>query len=234
MREGELNREQENFSEPVEITTQEDLVEFFLVFRRNNGMSFPDEQQERRMLAHQVRNILQKQATDPASDIHFFGIKKDGHIVATGEAAVKEEGGEKRGYLALATVDEPYRGQGLARTLTDKRIQFLKEKGCAAVDTNVYCSNPPALATKLNDGFRIVSVTYDPVENFGSFSLTKALNGPSQEAVKADWQEISLKDIPAIQEALQHGWQGVDIKNTGDKDDMDTNHWTLIFEKSKE
>jgi GNAT superfamily N-acetyltransferase len=73
-----------------------------------------------------------------ACDGGFFVAESDGRIVGTAGAIVLDGypfvvHGIKRGYIFGVRVDPAHRGHGIARTLTETAIAYLRELGCAKI-----------------------------------------------------------------------------------------------------
>ena len=191
----------EQISAPAILNTEQDLVDFWSVFRRNNGMAVGDEKMEKRMALMQARQTL-AQAESQAGINYFFGAKNGDKMVATGKLEIRHNiDGEKHGYLSFLTVDEEFRGRGVAKQLTDVRSDFAREAGCSYVDTDVFAENPVALVTKFNDGYFLTAI--DLSDTAKKFSLAKRIDGKEEKFDKkkgqmGEMQEVNLSDLEAV------------------------------------
>lgn len=222
---------------PEELTTEEDLTEFWLSFRRNNPFVLQTPERERRYAAMQAKAEL-RNLQEQNKPTRFFGIKDSGKLVAASKLEIRAKNDEKHGYLSMLTVDEDYRGQGLAKQLTDVRTDTARREGCTHIDTDVFTENPIALVTKLNDGYTIIDLEfYGDDKKAGRFVLSKKIDGESEydkkEGSIGELQEVEMSDLSAIKNLLEQGWVGIDAKNLGDSKDKDTKQWKLIMEQAK-
>lgn len=222
---------------PKELTLKDDLTQFWATFRRNNGLTFEDSGREKRIVSIQADATL---AEIEHSKTNFFGIKEGDKIVATGKLdIIQNEDGNTHGYLSFLSVDENFRGEGLAKKLTDIRIQKAREVGCTFVDIDVYTENPIGLATKFNDNFVLTGVDFsqdgESEKQAGKFRLSKKIDGVSEydskKGVVENLEEVDLTELDKIKNLLDKDWVGIDIKNIGDPKDNNPENWILIFEK---
>ncbi len=227
----EAQREQ---FKPQELTSEQDLTQFWLTFRRNNGLTDEDEAREKRMANFQAKQTLRELERNGST--HFFGVKSGEEMVATGKLEVRIKKDGKHGYLAFLAVDESERGKGLAKQLTDARTDLARREGCTYIDTDVFTENPIALVTKLNDGYGVTDVEfYGDNKESGKFILSKKIDSEAEydkkEGPLRELQEFELSDLSAIKNVLEQGWVGIDAKNIGDEKDKDPKQWKLILEK---
>lgn len=220
---------------PAELTSEQDLTQFWLTFRRNNGLTDKDEAREQRTAALQAKQTLRN--LDQNKPTHFFGIKAGEKMVATGKLEIRTKKDGKHGYLAFLTVDEDRRGKGLAKQLTDARTDLARREGCTHIDTDVFTENPIALITKLNDGYTLTDLEfYGDNKEAGRFVLSKKIDDESEYDKKdgplGELQEVELSDLSAIKNLLDRGWVGIDAKNLGDSKDKDPKQWKLIMEQT--
>lgn len=224
----------EQFTRPTELTSEEDLTQFWLTFRRNNGLTMEDLAYEKQLAALQAKNTIRGLTDNPA---HFFGVKDGNKMVATGKLEIRKIDDEKHGYLAFLTVDESHRGAGLAKQLTDARTETARREGCTHIDTDVFTENPIALVTKFNDGYTLTNLDfYGDSKEAGSFVLSKRINGEQEHDIRTgplgELQEVPVSDLSTIKSMLENGWVGIDVKNIGDAKDRDPKQWTLIMEQT--
>lgn len=138
-------------------------------------------------------------------------------------------------WLWAAVVNPQFRGKGIAKILTDKRIEIARELGCKEVEVEISAKNPHSLASKFSQGFILKSIDIN-----GCFDLVKNLEGNNREPFGSPL-EVPLSNETLIRKVINEGYYGVDIKNTytvneeikiTDPSDMDPTHWTLIFVKT--
>lgn len=173
----------------------------------------------------------------------FYGVKKDGKIIATAMLYLipeRKELNEKPdhvwyAYLGFLTVDKVYRGNSIAKKMTEVRIERAKQEGAIGVTTHVFASNPQALATKFDDGFFIDHLNIEDGKLIG-FHLRKDFEERQksrdfQKSQLASLEEINLSETKAIQECIENGAIGIDIKNLKEVTDTNPAHWILILQK---
>lgn len=221
---------------PEELTTEKDLTEFWLSFRRNNPFVLQTPERERRYATMQAKAEL-RNMREQNKPTRFFGIKDDGRLVAASKLEIRTKDDEKRGYLSMLAVDKDYRGKGLAKQLTDVRSDIARREGCTHIDTDVFTENPIALVTKLNDGYALTDLEfYGDNKEAGSFVLSKKIDNEPEydkrEGPLGELQEVELSDLSAIKNLLDQGWVGIDAKNLGDSKDKDPKQWKLIMEQT--
>jgi len=152
-------------------------------------------------------------------------------MVGIGQLGIIDRKGERYGYLSTLEVEPRYRGQGVAKSLTDARIKSALENGCDQVVTEVFYDNPLGLVTKFKDGFGLTNYSFGT----GLFTLSKRINGQENFDRKnsvGELKELSLADLDSIEDLTRKGWIGIDIRNLGDIKDNNPVNWVLIFEKS--
>lgn len=221
--------EAEPKSIPAELTTIEELTDFWLTVWRNNGVPNKDPARERQVAAVQAKQTMAEMVGgNPA---YFYGIKDGQSLKAVGKLEIRSVGPEKHGYQSSLAVMEKYRGQGLAQAITETQVAKAREHECTHLDADVFSRNAVGLVTKFNDGFALTGLTlYD--ETAGKFELSKRISGQEPEKPAApEWIEAPLSDLKQIENYLHDGWIGVDLKNLGDVKDDDPDKWTVIFEK---
>ncbi|MFA5776631.1 MAG: GNAT family N-acetyltransferase [Patescibacteria group bacterium] len=221
---------------PEELTTEDDFTEFWLAFRRNNPFVLQTPERERRTAAMQAKAEL-RNMQEQNKPTHIFGVKDNGQLIAAGKIEIRTKDDEKHGYLSMLTVDENYRGKGLAKQLTDVRMEIARDEGCTHIDTDVFTENPIALVTKLNDGYTLADLEfYGDDKKAGRFVLSKKIDGKPEydkrEGPLGGLQELELSDLSAIKNLLEQGWVGIDAKNLGDSKDKDPKQWKLIMEQT--
>lgn len=229
---------EKQFNPPTELTTEDELVDFWRTFYRNNDVNLPVNSREA-ILGSTARKSLREQSEEK-NPKHYFGITENEKVIATGMAKVLFFEGVKYGYLGLQTVDKEYRGKGLAKKITDVSTEFAKKEGCTDLMASVICDNPIGLVTKFNDGFCLKRVElYDEndEDHASLFSLTKKIDNTTNYDRKeevGELEEVLLSDLKIIEDRIKDGWVGIDIKNLGDVKDEDPNQWKLIMERVKE
>jgi GNAT superfamily N-acetyltransferase len=82
---------------------------------------------------------------DPKTDRNY-AIKDNGKIVAIATLHFFHGGMNPR--FGMCIVDEEYRGKGLAKLLTDTRIETAKQSGAKEVSVMIDFSNPISLTSK--------------------------------------------------------------------------------------
>lgn len=228
--------QEKQLTPPVELTSESDIIQFWLTFRRNNGLADKDGTREQRLATLQAKKTMQDLENNPS--LHLFGIKEGESMVATGKLEVRTKPDGKHGYLAFLAVDESQRGKGLAKKLTDVRTDMARQEGCTHIDTDVFTQNSIALVTKLNDGYALTDVEfYGDEQEAGKFLLSKKIE-EEPEYDKKDGplgalQEVSLSDLSTIKNLVEKGWVGIDAKNVGDAQEKDPKQWILIMEQTK-
>ncbi len=232
--------DERNKFDPIELTSLEDMTDFWLTFRKNNGLTIKDTEKELRMAHLQALETLEK---IKAGNEIFYGVKKDGKIIATGllhlipeRTSIRKESNHSwYAYLGLLTVNPEYRGKSIAKKLTEVRMERAKQEGAAGVTTHVFASNPRALATKFDDGFYVDHLNIQDDELIG-FNLKKDFKesyfspDPKKGHLR-ELKEVNLSNHQSIREDEENGWRGIDIKNLGDAKDNDPTKWNLILEK---
>lgn len=223
---------------PAELNTENELADFWTTFRRNNGIAGNDDKMEKRMVAMQAKQTL-AQIESQAELGHFFGAKSGDKMVATGKLTIRVDSqGEKHGYLSFLTVDKEFRGQGVAKQMTDVRSGFAKDRGCRHLDTDVFAENPVALVTKFNDGYLLTAI--DISDDSKKFSLSKRIDGAEAKYDKkngplGELKEVGLAELEEIKDLLDQGYVGIDMKNIGSEENSEKNvdpkKWVLILEK---
>ena len=225
----------EQLTPPTELKSEQDFTQFWLTFRRNNGLTDKDEAREQRFATLQAKQTMRDLEQDKPT--HFFGVKAGDKMVATGKLEIRTKKDGKHGYLAFLAVDEEQRGKGLAKQLTDTRTDLARREGCSHIDTDVFTENPIALVTKLNDGYALTDLEfYGDDKKAGRFVLSKKINGEPEYDKKVELlgelQEVEFSDLSTIKNLLEQGWVGIDAKNLGDSKDKDPKRWTLIMEQT--
>src|SRR3989338_701557 len=217
---------------PTELSSQGDLQQFWLAFRRNNGLQLEDADREERAAALQARETLNElgKSEEP---VYFFGIKKDGKVVATVRLQTWEDNDDvKRGYFSLLTVDPELRGKKVAQSLRDVCVDVSRREGCWYLNAHVFSENPIGLVTELNDGFAVVDFDFqDDTQTAGGFIIRKDLANEApydrSRGPVGELQEVALTDLATIKELLDTGWLGIDMKNLGNPKDNDPKQWQL-------
>lgn len=172
----------------------------------------------------------------------YFGIRDENKkLVATAVLQIRAEGDKKWGYLNSHSTNEPDRGQGLARQLTQKSIAVAREAGCTYVEADVVADNPRGLVTKLNDHFVITRVENrdnNPIHS--RFQIMKPTEGnTAYDSIRRGapgetnkLEEVPLSNLSRIENLINNEqWVGIDIKNIGNAKDNDPTKWVLILEK---
>ena len=215
-----------------ELHSVDDLTQFLLTFRRNNGIADVNEDRGKRMAAFEAR----KEVDGNDTTAHFFGIKSEDVLIATGKLNVRPQIGDKKvGYLSFLSVDENFRGKGLAKQLTDARVDRARTEGCTYVATDVFTENPIALVTKFIDGYVLHDLEfYGEDGKAGKFILYKKIDGKEEYDKKngpiGNVQEMELSDLVGIKTLIDQGWVGIDIKNIASSKDNTPKNWKLIME----
>lgn len=217
-----------------ELTTLEELTQFWLSFRRNNGLSAPKPKTEQLLASAEARATLRDLAED--KPIHLYGAVDGDRIIGTGKLEVWTDEDEiKRGYLSHLTVDEEYRGKHVAKQITDRRIDAARELGCKFVDTKVFTENPIALVTKLNDGFFIRDIEFgENTAEWGAFVLSKPITEESPydtDTSRSELRDVALTELETLEQMFETDWIGIDMKNLGDAKDNNPANWHMILEK---
>lgn len=134
----------------------EDLAKLFLQFWDSHNKLDP-------LLEFEKKVTLKNQIDFAKKDIrkrstHIFVADLNGKVIGFVEVLIKKNEScfkiKEYGYLNSATTDKNYRGQGIARALTDVALKFLEDKGIKYVKTNVYNSNDVAMKTWNKLGFK--------------------------------------------------------------------------------
>ncbi len=215
-----------------ELHSVDDLTQFLLTFRRNNGIADVNEDRGKSMAAFEAKRKVEG---DDAT-VHFFGIKSAEAMIATGKLNVRPQIGDKKvGYLSFLSVDENFRGKGLAKKLTDAREEKAKKEGCTHMATDVFTQNPVALVTKFKDGYILNELEfYGEDYDAGKFVLYKKIDGEESHDKKkglvGTLQEVPLSNLQEIKKLLDQNWVGIDIKNVSNPENNDPTNWELIME----
>jgi ribosomal protein S18 acetylase RimI-like enzyme len=238
--EGQVNTtEQETLQHVTELTTAEERLECMLEIRKNRGTNLADPKEEL-MAAQQTLDMAEEKAKQNKELLSFYAIRNDsGEIVGTAKLNIYNKDGEKRAHLGRLTVKPEYRGKRLATALTNKTIETALANACETMDAEVDLLNPPALVSRLNDGFAIVDLNLELDEDGERcFSVIKRLRKEPGYDKKigslGEMQEICLTEAEKIQNLLRNGWVGIDTRNLEEKNDMDPKKWMLILEKVEE
>ncbi len=230
--EGEIN-----LPDPIELKTESDFIDFWATFWRNNGLdSEGNEDRKKREL--ELATYTANNITIEPARYRYFGARDNGRMIATGSVEIKvDKKGLKHGYLDRLTVDEKYRGKGMAKKVTDLCSDYAKEVGCNYLDGSVDVDNPIALVTKLNDGYLVTGLeltSFDDLD-LGLFSISKRLGDESdfdkKKGTNGNLVEENMSNLRDIEDLLSQGYVGIDIKNIGSKEDNDPKKWILILEK---
>jgi ribosomal protein S18 acetylase RimI-like enzyme len=222
---------------PVELQTKEELTQFWLNFKKNNPFSPTSPKTETRMAQKQADAMISQIEKEGENRTTFYyGVKDESSLIGTGKLEIKQYQDGKHAYLSMLTVDDKYRGKGVAKELTDVRTEKAKQEGCTHIDTDVFSENAVALVTKLNDGYILNDIKfYDEKKSAGSLKLSKPIDDRAEYDKKTgelgDLQEIPLSDLIAIENLLKQGWAGIDAKNLDDEKNKDPKKWLLIMEK---
>lgn len=223
--------------DPVELKTENDFVDFWSTFWRNNGLDSGSSDELKNSELKQARDTIASIAKEPGR-YRYFGARDSERMVATGNVEIKvDNNGKKHGYLDRLTVDEKYRGKGMAKKITDVCSEYAKEVGCSYIDCSVNADNPTALVTKLNDGYLVTGLELFSNDEFGLFDVSKRLDnkdgGFDQKKGKiGNLLEVDLSDLKTINDLLSQGYVGIDVKNIGSKKDDNPKNWLLILENN--
>lgn len=231
--------EEMKLPDPVELKTEKDFVDFWATFWRNNGLDSEGNDDRKKRELELATKTVYNLALFP-SRYRYFGVRDSERMIATGSVEIKiDNKWLKHGYLNDLTVDEKYRGKGVAKKITDLCDNYAKEVGCDYLDGSVDIDNPIALVTKLNDGYLVTGIeltSFDELD-LGLFKISKSLKRESgfdkKNGTNGNLVEENLSNLRDIEDLLTQGYVGIDIKNIGSKDDNDPKKWVLILEKSK-
>ncbi len=238
--------EMHNF-EPVEISTKEDLVDFWLCVMKNHEqwLSFDDDQREAaaKICASDSFFEIQLVANGRIQDkFHYFVIKNNGSIIATCKADIEDFRGQRVAYITALSVDEDSRGRGLAPKIIHACEKAAQEEGCEVASLDVDCDNPISLVTNLKEGYRLVKMNSSVLVKTSAnkkessfFVLEKLLTRQDDFDPKSgkigELSEVNLADKETVNKHLKDGYVGIDIKNIGDPKDNSPENWILILEK---
>lgn len=221
-----------------ELHNQSDLLECMLTIRKNRGTNLADPEGEKEVAKQQLAETIAKAKTKDER-VSFYAIKDDkGKMIATAKLNIYKKAGEQRGHLGRLTVNKEHRGEGLAGILEEKRLKDALASGCTTVDGDIDVLNPPALVTKLKGGFVITDCDLELDEDGERCfkvvkTLTKPANYDREHGPLGELREIELNKLKKIQNFLNSGWVGIDVKNIKGNEDMDPHQWILILEKIK-
>ncbi len=221
---------------PKELTTEDELAEFFLTFQRNNSLASGDEKRDKRSALYMAQQALREMEADER-EYHFFGIEKEGKTAATAKLETyNDEEGIRRGYLSMLTVDSEYRGKGVAQSLRDICTDRARREKCQYINAHVFTENPIGLVTELNDGFAVVDLEFqDETQVAGGFIISKDIvhepRYDRKQGPVGTLQEVNLSELRTIKKLLDSGWVGIDMKNLADAKDNNPENWQLVLEK---
>lgn len=220
---------------PVELTSEEDFIKFWLAFDRNNGLTLRDADQERRIATAHAQ-LSMRELKYQKAPIHFFGIKNKEDIIASGKLDIITVKDQKHAHLSLVSVDEKYRGKGVGKDLGYRMVEQAIKYGCTHIDTEVFTTNPISLVAQFKEGFVLVDLKfYGDDQQAGAFILSRKIEGEAEYDKKkeiGELEEVLLTDLFAIKTLLGQGWVGINIKNLGEAKDKDPGQWKLIMEKT--
>ncbi len=144
--------------------------------------------------------------------------------------------------LEYAAVEEEYRNNKLLVNLTQKRINWAKERNATYVCSEAEITNPISIYTKIRDGFVLTSVQEPaPGATHPYFVEIKSLkklekNGASKKNSNdhiPEWKEVvvTAESFEELKKLFTDGWTGVDIKGASEEPEKLTVPWTLIMER---
>ena len=226
---------------PKEITSEKDLVQFWLTYDKNNNEALVDPKQELQRAEELTKNSLEKQKK-PDDLRHFWGITDGDQMIATGMARILVVNGIKFGYSGLLTVNqektEAQKQENKKRKLhdriTDAGEAWAKTEGCDYFSASVNCDNPLGLQIKLNRDYQLNElITSQPDEEdkvHQWFNVVKRANGPKEHMTES--QDVQLSDLVTIQKLLGEGWVGTKIVSTDTKKtSKKPENWMLTMQK---
>ncbi len=137
--------------------------------------------------------------------------------------------------LEYTVVREDYRNQGLLTELTQKRIDWAKERGIDYVCAEIAIDTPISAHTKIRDGFMFIDIRmpgagisvpyFIAVKPLYQESKTaeNEVNKEQPERKEVEVNETSFEELRGL---FDEGWVGVNIKLGGESD-----AWILILER---
>lgn len=134
--------------------------------------------------------------------------------------------------LEYAAVREDKQGEGYISILDNARMEWGKKLGADVVATEATRDNFHSMLTKLHAGFCIHSIEKLPGEP-EYYVLSRPISKADREP-EGQVKELPAIDKDVIEQHLQEGWVGVDIKNKGDVTSEDPNDWVLILAKDND
>ena len=224
---------------PKELTSKQDLKDFWLAFRDRMGWKQDkagwekdDPAEEQRIAAEVAERSIDEQKENKYPD-QYYGIRDEkGEMFATGKLEFNMQEDGKHGYLGLLTVREDHEGEERAKQLTDIRTKAAIEAECVCLDASVNTDNPTALVVKFKEGYCLSDFEAHPENPKKTwFNLHKRLDEEPKYGKSKDLEKIPLTDLKTIQNFLNKDYVGINLNSLGDRKNTDPENWELVMEK---
>ena len=105
---------------------------------------------------YNLKELLESEETN------FLVAENESRVIGCGFGQIRKDNywsvNEKIGYVGLVFVEEGFRGNGIAKLIVDKLIDWFKEKGISDIRLEVYSENLGALKAYRKCGFKDFSV----------------------------------------------------------------------------
>lgn len=214
-----------NLSEPVNLKTKEQLIDFFSTYVRlqKDPIKFlPDMETWVEKKAAEALEEIQTRAESGAEtkhfpQRHFFGVYDGDKMIGTGEVHILRQKNKKKfAYLCHMVVDPEYRTRQVSVQLGRAQAELAEQEGCEFLSALVNTRNLPIIKQALNNGFHIGEViTYRKKEpRWSEFKIFKKIAPPDQSVQAAVDQktapklQVPLFDIEEIKNKLSEGYIG--------------------------
>ena len=139
----------------AKLSDAETIADLYLQFWKSHEKIDPLLEFENKLTQDNQIEFAKKNIKKTSNNI--FVADLNGKVIGFIEFLIKKNENcfkiKEYGYLNLATTDKEHRGKGVAKSLTNTALQFLKNKGIKYIRTNVYNSNEIAMKTWTKIGF---------------------------------------------------------------------------------
>ena len=214
-----------NLSEPVNLNTKEQLIDFFSTYARlqKDPIKFlPDVETWANEKAVEALTEIQTRAEAGEKNKHypqrhFFGVYDGEKMVGTGEVHIlRQKNKTKYAYLGHLVVDTDYRTKHVSVQLGNAQAELAAQEGCEFLTALINTRNLPIIKQALNNGFYIgEAITYRKKEpSWSEFKIFKKIAKSSQSEPVAVGSEstqklrVPLYDIEEIKNKLSQGYIG--------------------------
>jgi len=162
-----------------------------------------------------------------------FTIRSNGKFVGGGEAKLLQTASGKSYRLILSElyVTPRYRNRGIAKKVTDARLEWGRTQGAETAITYIHADNIPSLLSHLSQGFVITRC--DPLfKDKSMLEMNLRLTGSKKEYTKK--MNIPITDTRTIRSYIAKGWDGIGIvpdAPDSERQNIPWNKWSITFAK---